>query len=97
MSDTHSVSEQLQERPLLPPQAFMGFAPGEFAGKVAESDGPFFHKHLQPVVARNKAFKNSSMAELPQLRSVEDIDLESNYKRIWAEAKSVLEGMNATA
>jgi len=96
MSDTHSVSEQLQERPLLPPQAFMGFAPGEFAGKVAESDSPFFHKRLQPVVAKDKAFKNGALSELPQLRSVEDIDLEANYKRIWAEARSVLEGMNAT-
>lgn len=75
----------------------MGFVPGEFTGKVAENDRPFFHERLQPVVAYDKAFKNSSLQELPMVREAGENDGTANYKYIfWVAASGVIEGMKVT-
>ena len=73
----------------------MGFAPGEFAGKVAESNTLFFHTQFKPVARYDRAFRNQRLQELPCLRQEEAIAVAAHYRRIWAEAKGVLAQMNA--
>ena len=94
LTETQGASEHLQERRLLPPQALMGFAPGEFAGKVAESNTPFFHTQLKPVASYDRAFRPQRLQALPCLRQEEAIAVDVHYRRIWAEAQGVLAQMN---
>ena len=89
---TYGKSLSRQERPLLSPQDFMRFTPGEFAGKVAEGCPPIFHTRLQAVSSYDNAFQNAQLKELPPLREVTQEDVMANYKRIWHEAKAILAG-----
>ncbi|MEL7330289.1 MAG: type IV secretory system conjugative DNA transfer family protein, partial [Cyanobacteria bacterium J06559_1] len=94
-SETRGKSVHWQERSLLPPQALMRFAPGEFTGKVAEGNPPFFHAQLRAVSSYNKHFRNASLKELPVLAQVTAADIADNYERIWVEAKGILEEREA--
>ena len=91
-TEGRSHSMHPQERLLLPPQAFMRFSPGEFAGKVAQGDPPFFHTRLRAVSSYDATFRNECLHDLPLGPSVDEAAMAANYQRIWQEAKSIVAG-----
>ena len=88
VSETRGHSEYPQEKEVLPPQAFMQFKVGEFAGKVSESNATFFHAHLKPVVSYEAGWQPRQLKEIPAIH--QDANVSENFHRIQREAESVL-------
>jgi hypothetical protein len=86
-SETYGSGFYVQEKLIIPPQSFMEFKIGEFAGKIAESNSTFFHIHLKNVSNFNEDFENKKLKDLPVICS--EVDIEKNFLRIKSEVDSL--------
>jgi type IV secretory pathway TraG/TraD family ATPase VirD4 len=87
VSESQGTSQQRHWQDVLTPQQIMGFAVGEFTGKVAESDTAFFHAQMKQVSAYDKYFTNKKLEDLPAGQKL--VNIEENYKKIQRQAASI--------
>ena len=82
-----SSTKHVREKERFSPSMLMEQRPGEFCGRVVESNRSVFSKRLLPITAYSSKISYTDMSPLPP---VGDVDLAANRARIIGEAELML-------